>query len=643
MTRAGGQSNRDNRRVRELLSAWREDIDTDRYTPRLAAVFEWRREEDRSVTAAEAERMRKVCGDVTGAMLNDPDPDKLPALVRTLRRRWAWRDREGEPPEDLTDLQLFEARDDWVPPPPVPEEPEEQDEPEAPSDDGTRQGHLIDRPAPEPEPEPEPEPVNPELQPEPMPAGAADDDVRDAAADDDGEADGDGEDEPSVLQTLIDAWAEVPDGAKDELVKAIVGHLKEDDQPKTLTDEERIEEALRGMSSDEPDPDAVLRAALVREPLLKIEAAPIPWADTPSRREWVVDGLIPANRVTLFTGMGEIGKSRLLLQLAVAVIQDGIGLPMLPLDPNADNFHDRIDVPRVSTTGPVWALSWEDEAEEWHRRAWMAANAGAFDEETSGSGEGVTWQNRVPADLSRRMERDFRIADMRKARAGPLWAPKKAGGGHTNTEGEWTKAGWEVIKILRRDRPVLCIVDPLAAAFASNENDRGLVRDFLANLDGEAEEAGCAVILCAHPPKPDNKGEAAAYSGSTDWRNAVRSLLHVDTIGSGYAPAGCQDAKKAKAKEIRLKALKRDKSSYGPNRAPVWLRHHYRKPESDETLPELAWFATHPEAAAQAAIEGPVELISDIPEDSGGGSSGNKRSRGSKPKASGEVVKSQHD
>ena len=55
----------------------------------------------------------------------------------------------------------------------------------------------------------------------------------------------------------------------------------------------------------------------------------------------------------------------------------------------------------------------------------------------------------------------------------------------------------------------LLIIDPLAAAFVQNENDRALVRAFLSALDQWAEDHSCAVLIISHPPKGDS-----AQSGS---------------------------------------------------------------------------------------------------------------------------------
>ena len=82
----------------------------------------------------------------------------------------------------------------------------------------------------------------------------------------------------------------------------------------------------------------------------------------------------------------------------------------------------------------------------------------------------------------------------------------------------------------------LLIVDPLAGAFACNENDRGQVRNFMASWDAWARETKCAVLFIAHPAKTE-KGESSEYSGSTDWFGAARSVL---TLGKKKLPENDQ-------------------------------------------------------------------------------------------------------
>ncbi len=109
-------------------------------------------------------------------------------------------------------------------------------------------------------------------------------------------------------------------------------------------------------------------------------------------------------------------------------------------------------------------------------------------------------------------------------------------------------------------------MDPLAAAFGSNENDRALVREWLAIFGDFAARRGCAVLLIGHPAKVA-AGEASRYSGSTDWRNGVRALWTLTT-----EKVGGREKPKPGETTDRAHCLTLDKSSYSPQGARAWLR-----------------------------------------------------------------------
>jgi len=73
--------------------------------------------------------------------------------------------------------------------------------------------------------------------------------------------------------------------------------------------------------------------------------------------------------------------------------------------------------------------------------------------------------------------------------------------------------------------PTLVILETAADLFGGNENDRGQVRQFLANCCAKiAMESGAAVLICAHPSVAGLKsGEGSG--GSTAWNNTLRSRL----------------------------------------------------------------------------------------------------------------------
>jgi len=113
----------------------------------------------------------------------------------------------------------------------------------------------------------------------------------------------------------------------------------------------------------------------------------------------------------------------------------------------------------------------------------------------------------------------------------PLWKPGGADEGlhHNATEGGFSATGLALLQRAeqRADRKQarLLVIDPSAAAFSSSEIDRAQVRQFIGALDAWAMKHDCTVMIITHSPK----ATGAAYSGSTDWRNAPRFMLTLKT------------------------------------------------------------------------------------------------------------------
>ena len=236
----------------------------------------------------------------------------------------------------------------------------------------------------------------------------------------------------------------------------------------------------------------------------------------PPARAWTVPLWIPAGRVTLMTGEGGAGKTRLALMLAAARASGARRWTAYETGPELDGLPE-----------PVIFASWEDDREEFQRRLydWPAVSGNA------------------PEALGRLLGENFAYLDM--AAAGPIWTAGRFDG----EAGQLTETGAALRAEAERRGTRLLILDPLAAAFSGNENDRGQVRQFMADWGAWAYEWNCAVVIVSHPPK--NTG--AVYSGSTDWRNAARAVLVLDHVD------GC----------TRLSC---DKSSLGPKPEPLVLR-----------------------------------------------------------------------
>lgn len=230
--------------------------------------------------------------------------------------------------------------------------------------------------------------------------------------------------------------------------------------------------------------------------LRRLPAVRTDWNARPPAREWLAPGWLPAGRVGLLTGPGSAGKSRLALQLAVAVAGDGgaEASRVLPSDRRGEDAADDAGPVVSGKLGRVAIVGWEDEADEVSRRVGWLAGAGV----------------RAAAGLGDRLA----YLDAAAAGFGALWNPEA----HA-----WDAAGREVLEWAEGHSPRLVILDPLAAVFAGNENDRAAVRAFMVALGAWAAHTGAAVLAVAHPAKA-SEGEGATYSGSTDWRNAARTL-----------------------------------------------------------------------------------------------------------------------
>ncbi len=325
---------------------------------------------------------------------------------------------------------------------------------------------------------------------------------------------------------------------------------------------------------------------------------PLPGEDwdacDPPARQWLIHDMLPTGRLAALYGSGGAGKSTLALQIAAAVMYGGSPLHPVPgiRDPDALRADHAVLQP-VADEGRVLWLSWEDERNEMLRRWRMAHHAGAIVEP-------------FPSPNL------LRFVDMR-AIGGPLWGPLE--GGHVSTRATWTEAGRRFLHTLPGHK--LAILDPLAAAFASSEIDRSLVRAFTSAIDAAAEAAGCTVLLIAHPSQA---GQAkGGYSGSTDWQASVRAFLSLEVSGE----TGCQFAADAKTVKAPAHRLRSPKQSYAFGGGHLWLARHWQRADPEHACPaELAWFGcrpldaaeTHERHAAQATGRKPRSVL--VPESS---------------------------
>jgi len=177
---------------------------------------------------------------------------------------------------------------------------------------------------------------------------------------------------------------------------------------------------------------------------------------------------------------------------------------------------------------------------------------------------------------------------------GPLWAPQESGSGHVQTVAELTGAGRRLRRLCEREKARLLVIDPLAAAYGSDENVRALVRQYMASWDAWGRAHKCAVLMIGHPPKGGGSredGDDNWWSGSTDWPAAARGAW---ALRFEKANVGARSVK-TRPERTFLECMK---PSYGPFPETVDL-------EADGVTWRTIW-RPQPEAAAGAAVAGKV-------------------------------------
>jgi RecA-family ATPase len=238
--------------------------------------------------------------------------------------------------------------------------------------------------------------------------------------------------------------------------------------------------------------------------------------DVPTR-QWLVEDMIPAGKVILFTGDGGVGKSLLMQQLITAT---ALG-------------HDWLGIPTKQCRS--FALFCEDDNEELHRR-----------------------QNDI---CSASLTPHTRLHRMR-------WL---SGVGSDNTlmqfdqregKGKLTHLFGQLFDYWKQFEPGLIVIDTLADTFGGNEIIRPQVRTFINGCLGLiCKEIGATVILCGHPSQ-SGKASGEGYSGSTAWNNSVRARLYL----TKPTTTGDDDD------DQNERVLATKKSNYGPSDQKVELR-----------------------------------------------------------------------
>lgn len=261
--------------------------------------------------------------------------------------------------------------------------------------------------------------------------------------------------------------------------------------------------------------------------------------------QWIIPDWLPAGRLTMLVGSGAVGKTHIGIQVATAVATQSpqvfIGIePMPSLQPIIDQ----------TLAGPpvVWA-TWETHIGDFQKRLRAAT-------------------------MNQLHMADERVHYVNLRPEGALWGP--ATGTHVSTAATLLETGTRLLRDAEALGARLLVVDPLAAAFLSNENDRGLVRAFTNHLAEWAARTGCAVLIIAHPPK--NRGGSRGkipdlddlYSGSTDWPASMQSLW---VFSRCRCEANAEEEEEEEPERCPYRQLWNAKVNEGPEgQPPLWFK-----------------------------------------------------------------------
>ena len=221
------------------------------------------------------------------------------------------------------------------------------------------------------------------------------------------------------------------------------------------------------------------------------------WDDV-ELREWLIDQLLPANELTLFTGRGGVGKSRLMLQIVGKLACGWGGTPWQSKERQPTYANNQ-------SKKRIYLASWEDDKDEHKRRLALA-------------------QSRLGWFSQSDFEANVKYVNLRTDGRGPLWGVRQ--GENRYNRAHILPVGEVLLKQAAAFGADVLVLDPLSGAFSSDENDRASVREFTNYFSAWGNANNCAVLFLAHPPKNEAK-----FSGSTGWEADPRAMWFLGKDG----------------------------------------------------------------------------------------------------------------
>lgn len=196
-------------------------------------------------------------------------------------------------------------------------------------------------------------------------------------------------------------------------------------------------------------------------------------------RQWTVEGWVPHRQVSLLYGEGGIGKSTLLMQMAIAIAS---GRPFLGTLPTVKR--------------KVLMISAEDEIDEVHYRVHEMAKAFA-----------------IP-------EGDFQVLSLADLESAVLWTP---------AEGLTTLFHY-ICELVSAEGFGVVIMDPVADLFGGLDIDKQQVNRFMRALRKRlCLDLGASVIIAAHPSS-DGMRSGRGTAGTVAWSNSARSRMYFERL-----------------------------------------------------------------------------------------------------------------
>ena len=234
--------------------------------------------------------------------------------------------------------------------------------------------------------------------------------------------------------------------------------------------------------------------------------------DAPSREEidayepeFLIEGWMPADRLTILTGKGGIGKSYLALQHIAGLAMGIKGYQLKQYHGTYEELFEKDSEAFTKESINIVIASYEEDLREtWKRIGWIC--------------DFIGW-----ADYEKLKER-IKFVDLKMC--GPLWGVNEDI--HTAIRSKLLDTGDWLLNEAKEAKARLLMLDPSAGAYGGSEIQREAVREFCSHLNGWGQEFGCATLLIAHPPKPRNNNDPEDdFSGSTDWLGSCRAMWTV--------------------------------------------------------------------------------------------------------------------